>query len=92
MRGRQATKLRRLSKILHAMLVANGTIPTPESQEEVAFQRRRLFKTLKVRWKDSSKPKSMDLEAARALSMMRSAASPTPTTASSTNSNEPNGL
>ena len=62
MRGKQATKLRRLSRHLHAVMVASNQIDRPESREEVAFQRRRLYQMLKQRWQMLSRPKSLDSE------------------------------
>lgn len=68
MRGKQARKLRQVTRLLHATLVAAQQIPSPESKEEVAFQRRRLFQMLKARWKMLSRPKSLDSEVRSLLS------------------------
>ena len=68
MRGKQATKLRRLSRILHATLVANGEIPSPETRVELSWQRHKLYQTLKQRWKQSSRPKCLDSEIRSSLS------------------------
>lgn len=62
MRGKQVKELRRLAKVLHAILVAKQEIPTPESEEEVAHQRKKLLAILKSRWNTISRPKSMSLE------------------------------
>jgi len=68
MRGKAAKRLRQVARVLHATLVASQQIPSPESKEELAFQRRRLYKMLKQRWLLLSSPKCLDSEIASLMS------------------------
>lgn len=92
MRGSAAKKLRRVSRVLHATMVAAGTIDPPQDPLELRFQRRRLYQILKERWKQLSNPKWLDSEVASLMSNLGLPSLVDNEVNSSSNSPKPNVL